>query len=451
MPRQARDNRLDTRTARLTLKPRREPYWKAVQAGRAIGYRRVTGGRAGAWIAKHINPDGGRKLRSIGLADDALLADGVATLTWAQAQERARAWWREIDRAAVPVVEAVRVRDAMTAYVADYRARGGKSEHLMQTVIDAHILPTFGAHQVEQLTSMALTKWHHAIAAAPVRLRTRPNEAQKFGKERDEASAQRARRSTANRILTVLKAALSHAFRQGRVASDVAWRRVAPFQKVDAAKVRYLLDDEAVRLVNACPSDLRALVSAALVTGCRYGELAALIVDDFDPDAAVVHIRDGKTGARIVFLTADGRRFFEQVTAGKARGAPILTRDDGTTWGKSYAIRPLKAACAAAKISPAISFHILRHSFASRLAMKAVSMSVIAAALGNLEAICAKHYAHLSPGYIADTIRQHAGGLDIVPADQVAPIRPAASAVAHADGSTPRGEVVPFRKRGVVA
>ena len=124
MPRQARDNRLDTRTARLTLKPRREPYWKAVQAGRAIGYRRVTGGRAGAWIAKHINPDGGRKLRSIGLADDALLADGVATLTWAQAQERARAWWREIDRAAVPVVEAVRVRDAMTAYVADYRARG---------------------------------------------------------------------------------------------------------------------------------------------------------------------------------------------------------------------------------------------------------------------------------------------------------------------------------------
>ena len=449
MPRQARDNRLDTRTARLALKPRREPYWKAVQAGRAIGYRRVAGGRAGAWIAKHIGPTGGRKLRSLGLADDVLLSDGVATLTWAQAQEHARAWWREIDRAAGMVVEPIKVREAMEAYMDDYRARGGKSERLMQTVIDAHILPILGAHQVDRLTSAALVKWHHALAAAPVRLRTRPTQAQKFAENREDANAQRARRSTANRILTVLKAALSHAFRQGRVASDVAWRRVAPFQKVDAAKIRYLTDDEAVRLVNACPADLRALVSAALMTGCRYGELAALVAGDFDPDAAVLHVRDGKAGARTVFLTADGARFFQQMTVGKTRTAPILTREDGTTWGKSYAIRPLKAACAAAQISPSVSFHILRHSFASRLAMKGVAMSVIAAALGNKEAICAKHYAHLSPSYIADTIRTHAGGLDIVPTDQVAPIRPAAGAPRADDRNQPvTGKVVPFRKRG---
>ena len=50
----------------------------------------------------------------------------------------------------------------------------------------------------------------------------------------------------------------------------------------------------------------------------------------------------------------------------------------------------------------------------------------IASALGNQESICARHYAHLSPSYIADTIREHAGGLDIVPADAtVTPIRAA--------------------------
>ena len=71
-----------------------------------------------------------------------------------------------------------------------------------------------------------------------------------------------------------------------------------------------------------------------------------------------------------------------------------------------------------------MSFHILRHTFASRLAMRGVPMSVIAAALGNTEAICARHYAHLAPGYIADTIRQAAGEMGIVPVEtKVKPLR----------------------------
>ena len=63
MPRKARDERLDTRTARLKLTPRREPYWRNIQEGRAIGYRRLTGGKAGTWVARHYDPAEGRKLR----------------------------------------------------------------------------------------------------------------------------------------------------------------------------------------------------------------------------------------------------------------------------------------------------------------------------------------------------------------------------------------------------
>jgi hypothetical protein len=39
-------------------------------------------------------------------------------------------------------------------------------------------------------------------------------------------------------------------------------------------------------------------------------------------------------------------------------------------------------------------------------------MAVIAAQLGNQENICAKHYAHLSPGYVAETVRQAFGRLE---------------------------------------
>ena len=77
----------------------------------------------------------------------------------------------------------------------------------------------------------------------------------------------RQRRSTTNRLLTILKAILNHAHREGRCASDDAWRTVRGFREADAARLRYLSDDESRRLTNACPPDFRALVTAALLTG----------------------------------------------------------------------------------------------------------------------------------------------------------------------------------------
>ena len=74
MPRKARDERLDTRTARTKLSPRREPYWRTIQEGRAIGYRRLAGGRAGTWIARHYEPSGERKYKALG-ADVAVLGE----------------------------------------------------------------------------------------------------------------------------------------------------------------------------------------------------------------------------------------------------------------------------------------------------------------------------------------------------------------------------------------
>lgn len=55
----------------------------------------------------------------------------------------------------------------------------------------------------------------------------------------------RRRRASANRVLTVLKAALNRAWREGRLPSDAVWRRVEPFARVAAARVRYLKVAEA--------------------------------------------------------------------------------------------------------------------------------------------------------------------------------------------------------------
>src|SRR5262249_55823582 len=160
---------------------------------------------------------------------------------------------------------------------ADYIARGGKALKTTQRAIDAHILPALGARSVPRLTRDQLTTWHRALAAAPARLRSRKGEQPRHrSDDGNDPEAPRRRRATANRTLTVLKAALNHAHAAGKVMCPAdAWTMVKPFREADKAKVRYLLDDEIVRLVNACPPDFRELVTGALMTGCRYGELAA--------------------------------------------------------------------------------------------------------------------------------------------------------------------------------
>jgi hypothetical protein len=72
-----------------------------------------------------------------------------------------------------------------------------------------------------------------------------------YGLEKGRRSVRCARSMSAIRTLHVLKAALNHALREGRVTTDEAGRRVVPFREADAPKIRYLDATEAKRLVNA--------------------------------------------------------------------------------------------------------------------------------------------------------------------------------------------------------
>jgi integrase len=362
-----------------------------------------------------------RQYQSLGAADDYLDADGVDTLTFAQAQEKAAAFFTKCQQARGVRREPVTVRKAADHYMDAYRAKGGKAERDTQTTINAHILPSLGDILVADLAPGTISKWRDKLATAPARMRAGPRTIERKVRFATDADAKRGRRATANRILTVLKAILNKAFADGLVDSDDAWRRVKPFPHVDAPKIQYLSQDEARRLVNACPVDFRRLVSAALLTGCRYGELANLRAADFDAIAKIAHVREPKARKpRVAHLTNEGVTLLKGLAAGKARDSLLLVREDGNAWGKGHQVRRLTDACKAADIAPAISFHIIRHTFASRLAMAEVPMKVIADCLGNSEAICAKHYAHLAPSYVGDRMRKGFGELGIVPESNVA-------------------------------
>jgi len=420
MARISRSNRLDSRSARLKLPARREPYWHSIEQGFALGYRRLPGNKGGTWIAKRYRPGQGREIASQGVADDYAEADGNRVLTFAQAQAAARQWLADLARAEAGGVDPSKpytVGDALDDYLRHYATKGGRAEAATRRTVDNLIRPALGPMPLAKLTFAHVKGFRDGLAETGRRFRPKPGRKPKVEKLRaTDAEQRRKRRATANRVFSFLRAALNLAYRHQRVASDAAWASIKPFDRVDAPRIRFLSDHEALRLANACAPDMRELVTAALLTGCRYGELISMRVADFDRDNGTLHIPESKSGKpRHVVLADEGRRFFEAATIGKAPNAHAFLRASGKVWKPVDQIRPLKAACEAANISPAVSFHILRHTYASRLARAGVPMAVIAAQLGHSDLrMTTRHYAHLSPGYVADTVRAAFGSMGLV-------------------------------------
>ncbi|MGH1571788.1 tyrosine-type recombinase/integrase [Methylobacterium sp. P31] len=149
------------------------------------------------------------------------------------------------------------------------------------------------------------------------------------------------------------------------------------------------------------------LSAEPLVTGCRYGELIRMRAADFDAAAGILTVGRTKSGKpRHVALNDDGAALFASLVSGKAGTSLIFAREDSTALGPSHQQRPLIEASHRANIEPACTFHILRHTYGSVLAMRGVPMGLIAAQLGHADTrMTERHYAHFAPSYIASTIR----------------------------------------------
>jgi integrase len=411
MARRTPDARLESRESRSRLASRGKPHYRLLEPGLHVGYRRLKGrkGRpavAGTWVARHYVGGQSYIVERIGTADDFSDADGIIILSFAQAQDKARARMVKRVHEANGVSGPLTVKAAVEAYL-EFLEGNRKSAVDSRHRAQAHIYPMLGNVEVASLTTDILRRWHVGLVKALPRARTKPGTAQQYRPFDGSEEAVRRHRSSANRVLTILKAALNHAFNDGKIASDNAWRKLKPFRGVDAARVRYLTLAEAKRLINAADPEFRPLVQAALQTGCRYGELTRLEVHDFNPDSGTLAIYRSKTGKpRHVVLIDEGVALFTQLTAGRSGSGLLLRRANGGPWKVSHQGRPMAEACERAKIKPLISFHGLRHSWASLAVMAGVPLVVVARNLGHADTrMVEKHYGHLAPSYVADAIR----------------------------------------------
>jgi integrase len=417
MPRGIREAKLDSRTARAKLAVRGKPYWRALDHKLHLGYRKSPA--FGRWVARRYLGNQQYLTETIGTADDNAEADGVAVLSWWEAQAKARAWRGRAERAAAGLEEPAApatVADVVAEYLAwTDKHRRPTTAREWRYMANAHILPALGKLEVARLTTERLRKWHEDLAEQPPRLRTRRGERQRYRDIADDPDAIRPRRATANRNLVVLKAALNHWWLGGkRNCSAEAWHKVKPFRDTDAVRVRYLQVDECIRLLNACEPDFRRIVRSALVTGARYGELCRADVRDFNPDSATLLVPLAKHKFRHIPLDDEAAAFLTAITAGRRPGEPLFLRLDGRRWGKSHQRRLLLEACRRARIEP-IGFHVLRHTWASFRIMQGMPLLVAAQVLGHTDTrMVEKHYGHLAQSYIRDAVRSTA--LDLGPA-----------------------------------
>jgi len=403
MAQKIRDGQLEKRSNRLKL-PLRTRTFKVLDTGLALSYRR-TSEQFGTWGVRIVLADGRYRLESIGTADDYADANGETVFTFGQAQDKALQRFRAVQQDGGIIKSPATVKEAVDHYLEWFRVNK-KSVKETETAIKAHILPTFEADQIDLLDTKKIRAWHQKLATKAARKRSKKGAGIAHREKPESEDGERSRKSTANRILTILKAILNKAYEDELATANDAWRRVKPFEDVDEPIIRFLKADEATRLINAAKPDFRKLVKAALMTGARYTELTTLTVGDYSPETKSIHIRKSKSGkGRHVPLTTEGAELFASVCLGKVGSNLAFTRADGSGWGKNYQVRPLLEASNVAKIEPAIGFHELRHTYASFLANAGADLLTISKLLGHADTrITARHYAHLCDKTLANAV-----------------------------------------------
>jgi integrase len=410
MARLPREYRLETRDARGKLKARGEPYWRAIVAGTFLGYRK--GKRASAWVARQRATGGGYAEQRIGTPDDHAAADGAVVLSYAQAVKLATTMQLE-DRQPLPrhYADGLTLNDVFDQYLEDRQVTpGGRFGRVMPTSTadvsrgtwNLRVRDGIGAKMVTALDAKALRKWHAALITHAPTCRGK-----KLDYDPTDPEQLRSRRNTANRVLTLVKASLSWA-RRNELLSDTMpdwWRNVQPFNLGDDAEPRMMETGEITRLLNAAPKDLRDLLSGALMTGARYGELCGLLVRDYDPDTSTVRIVQTKTYKTLRQpLTPEGVALFDRLTAGREPTERLFTRRDGRAWAKSDATKPMAAAVEAAKLVD-VTFKTTRATYGKLLLVATRDIEMVARALGHSDSrITRKHYARYIPSELASAV-----------------------------------------------
>lgn len=209
--------------------------------------------------------------------------------------------------------------------------------------------------------------------------------------------ARGARAKTVNNTLAVLRKCLATAMEWGELD------RLPKIRPLPAAPppFRFLEPPQVERVLAMCDPELHALVLTAARTGLRWSELAALEWRDINFGRRLLTVaratargvvKAPKNGrVRYVPLTSDVVSALEQ----RARTAPLIFHSSGRPLAYTSARKRLMRACRAAGVMP-ISWHALRHTYATHLSSAGAPLKAVQDLLGHATLTMTMRYAHVS-------------------------------------------------------
>lgn len=218
--------------------------------------------------------------------------------------------------------------------------------------------------------------------------------------------------ASVNRELSILRGLLRVAHERGDLDRVPKIR----FGREPEGRLRFLTEAEATRLLGACRAPKRleqspylpAIVTVALNTGMRKGEILGLAWERVDFARGVLLLERTKSGKRrevpMNRAVDDALATIHAQQASEDRRDPIglvFRRAGGRAWGNVR--RAFLGAVEAAKLDD-FRFHDLRHTFASWLVMRGRPLKEVQELLGHRTLAMTVRYAHLSPDRLRDAV-----------------------------------------------
>lgn len=315
--------------------------------------------------------DGGRVRRSTGTADRRLAQAILAKLQVQIIEGRFFETREEKQRTFGEMVQ---------RYLQEVSVTKAPGSTLRDRQCADHLLPCFGDKLVYQVSSKLLGEYkvkRRADGAAP---------------------------ATINKELGMVRHLFNVAIREWEWCRENPMHRVS-MEPVHNARDRWLTADEEGRLLSVSPSWLQELITFALNTGMRRGEILGLKWQDVDLARGVLVVMKSKNKEhRTIPLNA---RVFELLVEKQSRRVKsqdlVFTTSSDTMRDERNLTRGFYVALEKSGVEN-LTFHDLRHTFATRLVHAGVDLYKVQRLLGHKSPVMTQRYAHHSPESLRDGV-----------------------------------------------
>ena len=189
------------------------------------------------------------------------------------------------------------------------------------------------------------------------------------------------KKSTTNRFVTLLKRVLNVAKEEGFLEQNPA-TKIKPFPESDTVKERILTEEEETRLKKVCAPHIKSILTVALNSGMRPGEIYNLKWKQVDLRRRLITVEKTKSGKvrhipinQVLFqeflMLKERANTNHYVYLNQKTGKPLQSIKTG-----------FKAACRRASLTD-VRLYDARHTFASRLLQRGADIETIRELLGH--------------------------------------------------------------------